>query len=308
MYALNRNELQAKVAVILGRVSSKPQEDGYSIDGQVNKGREYCKRKGLTVIQEYTFHESSTRGNRPKFFEMIKFIKKQKEPVALICDKVDRLQRGFKEAPIIEELRKSGKLEIHLITENQVLHQNSTSQELMMYNVFVMMAQSYTDSLSDNINRSHQEMIKQGRVFTKLRVGYKRSEGNKKDIIIDESCAFLVRKVYIEYSTGLYSYNEITEKAAEWGLKNRVTNKPFDRSNIGKILSDEFYIGIEVVNKGKKNEVRYRHIYPRLISDELFEKCRKVREGKGHNHSNKSKDMSYNLFKGRLDVKIVAVP
>ena len=304
MYALNsKQELQAKVAVILGRVSSKPQEDGYSIDGQINKGRNYCERKGLQIIQEYTFQESSTRGNRPKFFEMIKFIKKQKEPVALICDKVDRLQRGFKEAPIIEELRQSGKLEIHLITENQVLHQNSTSQELMVYNMWVMMAQNYTDSLSDNIRRSHNEMISQGRVFTKLRVGYKRSETNNKDIIIDDSCAFLIRKLFVEYSTGLYSIDEIHAKATEWGLKNKKTGKPFNRSNIGKILQDEFYIGTEVINKGKKNEIRYKHIYPHLISDELFEKCRKVREGKGHNHSNKTKDDRHILFKGMIKCK-----
>lgn len=303
MYALEKQEPQAQVAVILSRISSKAQEDGASIDGQLNNGREYCARKGLKIIQEYTFQESSTRGNRPKFFEMINFIKKQKEPVALICDKVDRLQRGFKEAPIIEDLRKSGKLEIHLITENQVLHQNSTSQELMVYNIWVMMAQNYTDSLSDNIKRSHKEMIRQGRVFTKLRVGYKRCGEKNKDIMIDDSCAFLIRKLFVEYSTGLYSIDEMHAKAKEWGLKNRKTGKPFNRSNIGKILTDEFYIGIEVINRGKPNEIRYKHIYPHLVSDELFEKCRNVREGKGHNHSNKTKDDRHILFKGLIKCK-----
>lgn len=303
MYALEKQEPQAQIAVILSRISSKNQEDGASIDGQLNNGREYCTRKGLKIIQEYTFQESSTRGSRPKFFEMINFIKKQKEPVALICDKVDRLQRGFKEAPIIEDLRKNGKLEIHLITENQILHKDSTSQELMVYNIWVMMAQNYTDSLSDNIKRSHKEMIRQGRVFTKLRVGYKRSGEKNKDIIIDENCAFLIRKLFVEYSTGLYSIDEIHTKAKEWGLKNQKTGKPFNRSNIGKILMDEFYIGIEVINKGKKNEIRYKHIYPHLISDELFDKCRMVREGKGHNHSNKIKDERHVLFKGMIKCK-----
>ena len=303
MYALEKQEPQAQIAVILSRISSKNQEDGASIDGQLNNGREYCTRKGLKIIQEYTFQESSTRGSRPKFFEMINFIKKQKEPVALICDKVDRLQRGFKEAPIIEDLRKNGKLEIHLITENQILHKDSTSQELMVYNIWVMMAHNYTDSLSDNIKRSHKEMIRQGRVFTKLRVGYKRSGEKNKDIIIDENCAFLIRKLFVEYSTGLYSIDEIHTKAKEWGLKNQKTGKPFNRSNIGKILMDEFYIGIEVINKGKKNEIRYKHIYPHLISDELFDKCRMVREGKGHNHSNKIKDERHVLFKGMIKCK-----
>ena len=87
MYQSEKVELQAKIAVILGRVSSKPQEDGYSIDGQINKGRDYCARKGLKVIQEYTFHESSTRGCRPKFFEMIKFIENKKNLLLLFAIK-----------------------------------------------------------------------------------------------------------------------------------------------------------------------------------------------------------------------------
>ena len=92
-------------------------------------------------------------------------------------------------------------------------------------------------------------------------------------------------------------------KLQKWGLKNKKTGKPFNRSNISKILHDEFYIGTEVINKGKKNEIRYKHIYPHLISDELFEKCRKVKEGKGYNHSNKTKDDRYILFKVMIKCK-----
>ena len=59
------------------------------------------------------------------------------------------------------------------------------------------MAQNYTDSLSDNIKRSHKEMIRQGRVFTKLRVGYKRCGEKNKDIMIDDSCAFLMKQIVV---------------------------------------------------------------------------------------------------------------
>ena len=58
MYALEKQEPQAQVAVILSRISSKSQEDGASVVGQLNNGREYCQRKGLKVIQEYMFHLS----------------------------------------------------------------------------------------------------------------------------------------------------------------------------------------------------------------------------------------------------------
>lgn len=154
MKTLNKTKLQAKVAVILSRVTCKAQKNGYSLDGQLSKCRDYCTEKGLQVIKEYTFY---TRKNRTKFFEMIDFIKKQKEPVALICDKLERLQRSFKETPILEELRKSGKLEIHLVTEGQVLHKDSTDHELMVYNMLVMMTESYCSHLSLRIKRGIAE-------------------------------------------------------------------------------------------------------------------------------------------------------
>lgn len=157
MKKINKTNLKAKAAVIMGRVTCKAQKDGYSLDLQLSKCRDYCIEKGLQVIKEYIFY---TRRNRTKFFEMIDFIKEQNEPVALICHKLDKLQRSFKETPIIEELRKSGKLEIHLIAEGQVLHKDSTDRELMPYNMLVMMAE----------NCSHLSMrIKHGIVKSKIR-------------------------------------------------------------------------------------------------------------------------------------------
>ena len=44
----------------------------------------------------------------------MKQIKARKKPIAIICDKVDRLQRGFKETPMIEELRVSRKAQLQL--------------------------------------------------------------------------------------------------------------------------------------------------------------------------------------------------
>lgn len=67
-----------KNAVILCRVSSREQSEGYSIDAQRNKLKKYCNDKNLNIIKEFTIIESSTRGDRKKFYEMLDFIKKTK--------------------------------------------------------------------------------------------------------------------------------------------------------------------------------------------------------------------------------------
>jgi|GEM_PF-2950571 len=65
----------ANKAVILSRVSSYAQEDGQSLDAQLERGREYAKQKELKVLNEYRIVESSTRGNRTEFNEMLDFVK-----------------------------------------------------------------------------------------------------------------------------------------------------------------------------------------------------------------------------------------
>ena len=79
MSKINEKNLGQNKAVILVRVSSREQKEGYSIDAQLTRLRKYCEQKELEVIKEFVIVESSTRGEREKFYEMINFIKKQKE-------------------------------------------------------------------------------------------------------------------------------------------------------------------------------------------------------------------------------------
>ena len=84
-------------AIILARVSTKEQEEGYSIAAQRQRLVEYCARKSLHVIKTFELVESSTRGERKEFASMLEFAKTQSEIVAIVADAVDRFQRSFKE-------------------------------------------------------------------------------------------------------------------------------------------------------------------------------------------------------------------
>ena len=296
---LNVKDSKARVAVILSRVSSLDQQDNYSLDAQDDKLQAYCEAKGLEVIGSYKLVESSSRGDRPEFQKVLNFVRKQKQPIAIVCDKVDRLQRSFKFVPLLEEWRKQGKIELHFRSDNAILTKDSSSSELLQYDMLVIFAKYYAECISENVLRSHERMQKEGRIFTEPPIGYKRSENNKKEIVFDEERAFLIRKLFVEYSTGLYSYDQLRDMAKAWGLRNKTKlHKPLGKSQIAQVLANEFYIGIATV-KGEK----YKHIYPHLISDELFEKCRQVREGRRSAFSKKTKDTAHTLFKGMIRCK-----
>lgn len=101
-------------------------------------------RNNLEVIKVFTIVESSTVGKRKKFMEAMKFTndyaKKHKEIIAVVTDKVDRLQRSFKECVMLSELIEQERIELHFPADSCVIHRYSTSQEKMIWNIWVMMA------------------------------------------------------------------------------------------------------------------------------------------------------------------------
>lgn len=78
---------ECKQAVMLARVSSKKQERGASLEAQVEKIEEYAYKNGFKIIEPsykaFVFTESSSRGGRKKFNEMIEFIEKQDHKTAI---------------------------------------------------------------------------------------------------------------------------------------------------------------------------------------------------------------------------------
>lgn len=285
----------AKKAVIWTRVSSREQEEGYSLDAQKDRSTTYCRAKGLEILAVFEIVESSTRGTREQFYEMINFVKRQKSCIALVCDKVDRLQRSFREVPVLEELRKSRKIELHFVTEGQMLNAKSNSSQIMSYQCFVMMAESYTNNISDNVCRSLEEMRKKGKWAHHAPVGYKnvRDANGNSDIVLDEDNHFIITRLFKEFSIGTYNLEQITRKAADFGLKMK-TSKKLHKQTIRGILSNRFYIG-EMYSGGQY----YPHCYPRLTDSYTFDRCQEILEGKA-NH--KVQKHEY-VFKGLVRCK-----
>ncbi|NDC31919.1 MAG: recombinase family protein, partial [Bacteroidetes bacterium] len=266
-------------AVIFARVSTQEQEtDGHSIDAQIAKLREYCARNSLEIIKEYEVVESSTRGERPEFYKMIDFVNAQKDQIALVVDKVDRLQRSFTELPILDKLRKENKLVIHFLDIGK-MDSDSNSQQISFYQMSVVMANAYTNAISDNVKRSIIHKLNNGEYIGKAPLGYLnvRDESDKSNIIIDESRAYLVQKMFEIYSTGSVSLGDLEKFANQHNLTNNFFKgrepKPITKNVISNILKNPFYCGQIYVKKYNKF---YPHKYQQLISKALFDKCQEV--------------------------------
>ena len=260
-------------AVILTRVSTKEQEEGHSLPAQNTRLSGYAKRKGLNVIKTFQIIESSTRGKRREFMEMIDFCKSQPEKIAIIADAVDRVQRSFKESVMLDDLIRQEKIELHFYRENMVIGKNSSSSDIMRWDFSVMGAKSYVLQLSENVKRSIDYKQKNGEMAGAAPTGYENfiDENGKHSIRPKEPDATKIRSLFELYSLGNMSIHELARYADNIGLKSRTGHK-IANTTMTTILDNPFYYG-EMNTKGRL----IRHIYQPIITKELFDKCHLMR-------------------------------
>lgn len=294
---------ECKQAVMLARVSSRKQERGASLEAQVEAIQSYCKRNNLIIIEPtpkaFVFTESSTRGGRKKFNEMIEFIEKQKNKTAIVVHTLDRLQRGFEECEKIKELLKADKIEVHFIVESLILDKFSTDDEFTRYDFGILSAKLYLTSMNKNVKRSQKHNREAGLWQGLAPIGYlnAKDERRRATLILDPERAPIIKQIFEEYASGVHSLKSVWLSATEKGLMSKEPNYnprsknygkycPVSRNKIHDILTNPFYYGAmyvadEEIDERTKKPVKtfyklINHVYEPLISKELFDKVQKV--------------------------------
>ena len=270
-------------AVIYARVSSKDQEDGHSLDAQIQSGFKYAIEKDFNVLEQFKIVESSTANGRPEFARMVQFVKKQSGKTAIICYCVDRLQRDFDEQYVeLQKLIKLDKAEIHYTQNGFVEHKHMDSSQKFKKNLDVLLANDYRNKISDNVRRSIKKKLEEGTICGDSPVGYlnkKRVHAKKEkreavEVYIDPIRGPLIRQLFEMYSTGDYSMAEARSLITEAGLRSK-KNCKMSKSQIERTLTNPFYYGYM-----EAEGMLYKHVYEPLVSKELFDQCQDVRFGR----------------------------
>jgi DNA invertase Pin-like site-specific DNA recombinase len=253
-------------AVLYARVSSKEQEDGFSIPAQLKLIKEYAVKNKLKIIKEFIDVETAKQAGRSNFNSMIDFLKNNLEVNNILCEKTDRLYRNFKDYLTIEDLE----LKIHLVKENEILSKESKSHQKFIHGIKILMAKNYIDNLSEETKKGMLQKANEGYYPSFAPLGYlnieKELNGRKiKKIKVDQSRFPIIKKMFQLYATGGYSLQKITSLANEEGLRSKKGYK-LHKSTIHKILRDPIYYG-----DFKWNDKIYKGKHPAIISKELFD-------------------------------------
>ena len=152
----------------------------------------------------------------------------------------------------------------------------------MQYDMNVFTAKMYVAALRAHVKKAINYNLNNGIFPAKAPLGYLnyRDKNNNACIKLDEERAPKIKRLFLEYATGLHSAASLWELAKEMNLTTRATKKCkshlISANKICDILNNPFYSGIMVV-KGKG----YPHKYDTIITPELFQKVKSIIKNKG---------------------------
>ena len=293
-------------AILFARVSSKKQKDkGVSLDVQMEAITQYCHDKGLKIIKDFSIDESSTHGERKQYHEMLNFAKNCSGRVAIVVNYVDRLQRNYDDTYELNKLRKEGKIEVHFLREQLIITKDSNSLEINFWNMHVLMANAQVNNMIDKVKVSQSKNWSLGKCQGYAPLGYlnAKDENYRSTVILDETRAPIITKLFEEYGTGNHTIDSIWKLSMTLGLYTKMKSRRgnfVSKNTIYDILTNPFYYG-EMCIKGEFMP----HVYPPIVSRSLFDKVQEIFAQNGnHNRNNSENQAKYTYaFRGLITCK-----
>ncbi|MGZ9759142.1 cassette chromosome recombinase CcrB [Staphylococcus pseudintermedius] len=260
------------------RVSTERQVEGYSIEGQITQIEQYCQFNDYELVDIYADRGISGKSmNRPELQRMLNDAKNGKLDCVMVY-KTNRLARNTSDLlTIVEELHRQN-VEFFSLSERMEV-KNSTGK--LMLQILASFSEFERNTILENIyNRQHQRAL-EGYYQGNLPLGYNNIPDNKKELMINQHEANIVKYIFESYDKG-HGYRKIANALNHKGYVTKKGN-PFSISAITYILSNPFYIGkIQFAKYKDWNEKRRKGLndnpviaegkHAPIISQELWDK------------------------------------
>ena len=261
-------------AVLYLRVSSKGQEDNYSLDAQEKLAMKYAQEHNLEITKKWKGAESAWgKKERKNFMEMLEYVKKHSEIKHIIFDILDRMTRNdFDKLKIIDLINKYGKT-VHFTRTNKIYDINSSTDDEFMLDIEVAVAKKMSSDISRKTKMGLDEKAAEGYYPANAPIGYinAKDNENKNIILVDKERAAFVKELFEKVATGSYSIEMMVLDLYRAGLRSKKDGGMVVKSSLYRILQNPFYYGF-FKWKGKM----YKGKHEALITEELWIKANKA--------------------------------
>lgn len=241
-----------KIAAAYIRVSTDEQTE-LSPDSQIKQIREYAKAHDYIVTDEYIFRDDGISGRttakRPEFNKMIATAKQKPTPFeAVLLWKFSRFARNREDSIVYKSMLK--RLGIDVISISEPIGDDKMS--IIIEAMLEAMDEYYSINLSEEVSRGMLEGLSRGRIMNSAPLGYVIRD---KKLIIDETTAPIIRRIYSEFLSGKNMLPIARELNGE-GIRT-LNNKPFETRTIEYILRNPLYKGCLRYTPGKGSQSHY---------------------------------------------------
>lgn len=250
------------------RISKKDQSQ-HSLEYQERSIKDYCQRNSLKLASLFVDDgESSYTFDRPDYIALENFIKKHKGKVKyLVVFDHDRFSRNLPEAlQKIESLEKKHGLKV--ISTSEALDIDTTDPSVFLQRAFkYLIANQELLTIRRRAKASARHAQESGRYINRAPFGYlnsKERETGKPLLVIDETKAYIVQKVFRDFLAGVPRYL----------IHKEVKALGFPQSGNGaifRILINPLYAGlVRVCAHGKLPERIVKAIHKPIISESQY--------------------------------------
>ncbi|MBQ8799672.1 MAG: recombinase family protein [Lachnospiraceae bacterium] len=280
-------------AIYYERVSTTHEEQDESLENQRALVKSYLKRHPEIELAEplETFSErvSGKSDERPKYQELLRRLEKKDIRYILVKD-LKRLNRSMEVSAKLSSHAKRYDYKIILLSTGQVYDPNA-SQNRMLYGFESLISQEAVYIQSEYGRIAHRQKCEAKRLNrNNLTYGYAWDD-EKKEIVIDEEQANIVREMFDLYVFQEYGVAELRKYLALKGIlwsANTVTNRLTETAYIGRFRMNkkgsELGVGAGQKTKRFKRPPEEHVIVERpdliIVNPDIFILAQKIRESR----------------------------
>ena len=264
------------------RYSSVMQDDGFSVEYQLNEINEYCKRHDLTLYKTHIdqAHTAKHVAGRDAFFDLLNEIQNGNVDIVIVF-KMNRMFRNAEESHVYR--KKFRQLKVKIISVTEPIDEETSAGRLTA-NMLANLDQYQSEVTADFVKSAHREMARQG-YFTGgvIPIGFisqveKHGKKERKRLIINEDIAPHIVRAFEMFADG-FNVKYILSYLRENGVKNQ-KGKNIRESVLRRMFRNDVYIGTIRYKTDGYSEMVVKNAIQAIISRDLWDRCQERKDTK----------------------------
>ena len=256
------------------RYSSHMQDEGNSIEYQMEEVEAYAQKHGIKIRRWYIDKAKSAKqvAGRDEFYELIDDIKSGDSAKILIVWRTNRIFRNSYESHKYRRFLREKKIKLMSVTQTI---DEDTSTGRLTTGILSEIDEYKSAEIAEHVIAAMRSMVKKG-FYTGQRVplGYKivdAWDGDKprKKYAIDEEAAPIVQKCFADFAAGVPQF-AIRKWLKDQGIYTSAGN-PYDADALRTLLQNEFYIGTRTYKVKGKEPLVITNAVPAIIDESTFD-------------------------------------